>query len=552
VGAMADIVDPLTSLLIMISISGAMAMILRRVGFSTVVGYILGGILGSLIGAPVEVSPLIAQLGLILLGFEIGAEIGGRKALGSFRQALIIEIISMSLIYILTGLVSAILRLGFIGHILLFLIAINTSTGILYKVIHGRVSEDVRSLLLASCVIEDTVAISGLAVFIAVKDIANPIDLILSIGKVGFLAVMAFLIGVYAFKMLGRRLSDLEMLPIIAISAALAYYVTFGIIGVSQLLGTFIAGFALARAVDLGRAITQLGGLRELGLLLYFSSLGGVIPQLEGGELTIIPALIALVMIVVIIKFVAFSTALWMLGLERHESIKAALYMTSISELGIIISSQAYESKLIGSSYVMLATYVVLISAIISSIAVKFENKVVMGIYYLIPNKVEEIARQYLSRVRYVLAVRAHGLMVFLYGFIFMVFIAVAIDIAISLLRYLPEFLLQYGLILSVIISTAFIFSIPYFTWKSYKDKLDKDPPAKAYVEKIIGINISMLLAIFGIFLEAYIVNRIVSGHQVDIGGIQGHIIYIVISILIILYILRNIYYSISRIYIRG
>jgi len=552
VGAMADIVDPLTSLLIMISISGAMAMILRRVGFSTVVGYILGGILGSLIGAPVEVSPLIAQLGLILLGFEIGAEIGGRKALGSFRQALIIEIISMSLIYILTGLVSAILRLGFIGHILLFLIAINTSTGILYKVIHGRVSEDVRSLLLASCVIEDTVAISGLAVFIAVKDIANPIDLILSIGKVGFLAVMAFLIGVYAFKMLGKKLSDLEMLPIIAISAALAYYVTFGIIGVSQLLGTFIAGFALARAVDLGRAMTQLGGLRELGLLLYFSSLGGVIPQLEGGELTIIPALIALVMIVVIIKFVAFSTALWMLGLERHESIKAALYMTSISELGIIISSQAYESKLIGSSYVMLATYVVLISAIISSIAVKFENKVVMGIYYLIPNKVEEIARQYLSRVRYVLAIRAHGLMVFLYGFIFMVFIAVAIDIAISLLRYLPEFLLQYGLILSVIISTAFIFSIPYFTWKSYKDKLDKDPPAKAYVEKIIGINISMLLAIFGIFLEAYIVNRIVSGHQVDIGGIQGHIIYIVISILIILYILRNIYYSISRIYIRG
>lgn len=549
---MADIVDPLTSLLIIISISGAMAMILRRVGFSTVVGYILGGILGSLIGAPVEVSPLIAQLGLILLGFEIGAEIGGRKALGSFRQALIIEIISMSLIYILTGLVSAILRLGFIGHILLFLIAINTSTGILYKVIHGRVGEDVRSLLLASSVIEDTVAISGLAVFIAVKDIANPIDLILSIGKVGFLAVIAFLIGVYAFKMLGRRLSDLEMLPIIAISAALAYYVTFGIIGVSQLLGTFIAGFALARAVDLGRAITQLGGLRELGLLLYFSSLGGVIPQLGGGELLIIPALIALVMIVVIIKFVAFSTALWMLGLERHESIKAALYMTSISELGIIISSQAYESKLIGSSYVMLATYVVLISAIISSIAVKFENTVVMGIYYLIPNKVEEIARQYLSRVRYVLAVRAHGLMVFLYGFIFMVFIAVATDIAISLLRYLPEFLLQYGLILSVIISTAFIFSIPYFTWKSYKDKLDKDPPAKAYVEKIIGINISMLLAIFGIFLEAYIVNRIVSEHQVDIGGIQGHIIFIVISILIILYILRNIYYSISRIYIRG
>ncbi|MEM4969728.1 MAG: cation:proton antiporter [Sulfolobales archaeon] len=548
---MAVIADPLTSLLIIISLSGAMAMILRRAGFSTIVGYILGGILGSLIGAPVEVSPLIAQLGLILLGFEIGAEIGGKKALGSFRQAFIIEIISMSLIYILTGLISAFLRLGVIGHILLFLIAINTSTGILYKVIHGRASEDVRSLLLASSVIEDTVAISGIAILMAARNISSPIDTIISIGKVGLLAVIAFAIGIYAFRMLGKRLSDLEMLPIIAISAALAYYVAFGMIGVSQLLGTFIAGFALARAVDLGRAITQLEGLRELGLLLYFSSLGGVISQLGGGEL-LIPALIALVMVVVIIKFIAFSTALWVLGLEARESIRAALYMTSISELGIIISSQAYEANLIGSTYVLLSIYVVLISAIISSTAVRFEDIVVKGIYYLIPHKIEEIARQYLSRVKYVLAIRARGLMVFLYGFIFMVFTAVAIDIAISLLRYLPELLLQYGLILSVLISTAFIFSIPYFTWRSYKSKLEEDPPARVYVEKIIGINMSLLLVMLGIFLEAYIINKIVSEYQVDIGGIQGHTIFIVISILIILYILRSIYYSISRIYMRG
>ncbi|MDT7888451.1 MAG: cation:proton antiporter [Desulfurococcales archaeon] len=543
--------DPLTSLLIVISVSGAFAMILKKIGFSTVVGYILGGLVGSLAGMPIEVSPIIAQLGLILLGFEIGAEIGGKKALGSFRQALIIELISMSLIYILTGLISIAFKLSTIEHIVLFLIALNTSTGILYKAIQGRVSEDVRSLLLSASVIEDTVAISGIALLVAAKDLTNPVDVIISIGKVGLLTIAAFITGTYLFRLLGRRLGDVEMLPILAISAALAYYIVFGLIGVSQLLGTFVAGLALARAVDLGRAISQLGGLRELGLLLYFSSLGGILSQLRGEDF-LISTITAVMLIVVIIKFVAFSASLWILGLETRESIRTAIYMLSISELGIIISSQAYGSGLVGPSYFLLSIYIVMISAILSSIAIRFEESVIKGIYLLIPNRVEDLARRYLSKVRYVIALRARGLTAFLYAFIFMVFVAVIIDASITLLKYLPNPLTQYALILLVITSFIFIFSIPYLAWRSYRNRWERESESRTYIESIVGINIALLLAIFGVFLEAYLVNKIVSEYRIDIGGFQSHVLFITISIIVILYIMRRIYRTVSELYIRS
>jgi len=544
---MAIAADPLTSLLVIISISGALATVLRRAGFNTLIGYIIGGILGSLIGAPVEVAPLIAQLGLILLGFEIGAEIGGRKAMGSFRQALVIEIISMSLIYLLTGLISSALRLGSIGHMVMFLIALNTSTGILYRAIYGRVSEDVRSVLLSASVIEDTVAVSGIALLpIVAREASTALDMLISTGYMALLALIAFLGGSHLFRVFGKRLSDVEMLPIIALTTALTYYVVFGLVGVSQLLGTFIAGFALARAVDLGRAIGQLGGLRELGLLLYFSSLGGTLSQLGfGGETLLLPIIAAVISSVVIIKFTSFSTALWVMGLDPRESIRVSLYMIPISEFGIIVSSQAYALNLHGSSQLLLlSVYLVLTSALISSLAVRFEEGLVKAIYTLIPQRVEEVARQYLARVRYMIASRAQRLTVFLYSFVLMVFGAVFADILAGLLRYLPPVLLQYGLILFIITSSAVIFSVPYIAWRSYNRRLDRDIGLKIYaIERIIGLNMALLLLVFGIFLIVYIVNKVYIEYQAEVAeSFQGHMLFTAASIPAIAYILGRIY----------
>jgi len=526
-------------------------MILRRAGFNTIVGYILGGILGSMAGISVEVAPLIAQLGLILLGFEIGAEIGGRGGIGYFRRALVIEIISMSLIYLLSGLVSAALGLGPIGHAVLFLIALNTSTGILYRAAHGRVSEEVRSLLLSASVIEDTVAVSGIALLpIIARGAPSAVETIISIGYIALTAAAALLGGLYIFRALGRRLSDVEMLPIIALTAAMAYYVAFGLVGVSQLLGTFVAGFALARAVDLGRAIGQLAGLRELGLLLYFSSLGGTLSQLGPGGGVLIPVIIAVVTSVILIKFAAFSTALWVFGLDAQESIRASLYMVPISELGIIVSSQAYSLELPGSSQLLLlSVYLVLVSAIISSIAVRYEGWLVRAVYAMIPQRVEEAARQYLSRVRYIVALRAQRLMVFLYGFVVMVFAAVFADISIGLLGYLPPTLLQYGLIVLVITSSATIFSVPYMAWRSYIMGSNRDTGPRIYtVERIIGANMALLLLVFGILLEVYIVNRAFTEYRVEaVESFQGHIVFTIASVLIIAYILGRVYRAASE-----
>lgn len=541
--------DPLTRLLITISLSGAIALVFRRAGINTIVGYIFGGILGSVLGISGEPGSLLASLGLVILGFEIGAEVGGRAPLGSLRQAIVIEFISMSIIYVLTGAISAILGLGYQGHLILFLVALNTSTGILYKLISGRESEYVRSLLLSASMVEDTAALSGMAVISIISSGGGgALDIMLSLGMLAMVSIAMLLAGVRVFRMLGRRLGDVEMLPIIALSAALAYWVIFGSIGLSQLLGAFIAGLALGRAVDLTRAINQLAGLRELGLLLYFSSLGGTLSEFGLGELFLLPTILLLVFIVVIIKFAAFSSALWILGFEYRDSVRTGLYVTSISELGIIITSHAYSLGFSGSYYILLSIYAVLFSAVVSSLAIRFDERIVGLIELMIPKKMEITFGRYISRVRSLIASGVSNLSIFFYGFVSLVFLAVSMDAIVSYIKLLPGELIPYGLISVVIISTMAMIFIPYIVWRLYRGGEDLLPNRSRSIYRVIGVNLSLLLAVFGALLEVYIVNKIIIEYSIEIGIIaRSHILFTIASILVIVYIVKKIYDAIER-----
>ncbi len=549
-GTMADFTaDPLVSLLAVIAISGTIAMVMRRAGLNSIVGYILGGLVGSMIGVPRDVGSVIAQLGLVILSFEIGAEIGGKGSMGAIRQALVVEGVSMLLIYLLTGLISAFLGLGVLGHIILFLIAVNTSTGILYKAMQGRVGEDVRSLLLSASVIEDTVALGGLAVLsIVVLGVEGPLDAVISVGRLALIAILMLLAGIYGFRILGKRFRDVEMLPIIALSSALLYWMLFGFMGISQLLGAFIVGIALSRAVDLGGAVTQLQGLRELGLLLYFSSLAGVLVGSSPAIESLVPLLLLIIPMVILIKFTAFSIALWVLGIEVREAVRAGIYMSSISELGIIIASQAYSQLSLDLFYLLLSIYIVLSSAIISSIAARFDAKIADAIQRIIPQRIEEIARSYVSRVRQVIFGQAGTLSVFLYSLISMIFVAVALDTATESFWILPRELLPYGIIVTVLTGITVLVSIPYLAWRTYIASIHTNPIQYIRIARVFGLNLTLLLLAFGIALEAYILSKIASKYPEEFpAGIRVHTAFTAGSIVVIAIIMALIYRTISK-----
>jgi Kef-type K+ transport system membrane component KefB len=547
-GVMAVLTDPLASLLVVISVSGAAAMILRRAGLSSITGYILGGLVGSIIGVPQDVGIVISSLGLVILGFEIGAEIGGKGSMGAIKQALAVESISMFLIYLLTGLISAFLGLSRLEHLVLFLIAINTSTGILYKAIQGRVEDDVRSLLLSASVIEDTVALGGLAILLVmVSETMDPLGVVISTGKIALIAALMLLAGIYGFRILGKRLRDVEMLPIIAISAALLYWVVFGLAGISQLLGAFIAGVALSRAVDLRGAVTQLMGLRELGLLLYFSSLGGVLAGSGLVAEALLPLLLLIIPTVIIVKFTAFSTALWILGIEAREAVRVGVYMTSISELGIIIASHVYGMLPLGSLYLLLSIYLVLSSAVISSIAARFDAQIAGAIHRLVPQRIEEIARSYVSRARQVIFGQAGRFSIFLYSIVAMIFTTVALDIAAENLWILPRELLPYGVIVIVLMGIVLLVSIPYIAWRTYRSHIN-NAAQYAKLANIFGLNLTLLLLAFGIILETYIANKALSKYPEEIPElIRRHAAFTIGSLATMIIIVRLLYSIASR-----
>lgn len=516
--------DPLVPLLLVISIGGAIAVALRRLGLSSVAGYLVGGLLGSLLGIGQDVGFTIAQIGIVLLGFEIGAEMGGRLSKRLLGLAAGVEAISMTLIYISTGAVAA--ALGLAGHLLLFLIAMNTSTGVLFKLLPGRADETTRALLLTASAIEDVVAVSGLALLhLLAAGEAGPVGFVAEIGKVGLVSLGMLGLGIYVFRLLGRRLRDVEMLPILALSAALLYWLAAGWAGVSQLLGALIAGAALSRAVDLSRAVPQLAGLRELGLLLYFSSLGASLRGAGPESPFQMLLFLGMALLVIAIKFLSFSTALRIAGLGPSEAVRSGLYMTSVSELGIIIAFQAAAAGVAGHLYQVLSVYLVFFSAIISSLASRFSDRIAEALPKIVPERVEKGFEEFVARARQQIASQGlRDLRPFATALAAMILALGFAEAVISYAASLSEGVAYYVLVVALAVSTITMLA-PVVAAMRYARTL-RDPGPAVGIRRIVAANILTGELLLGTIFEAYVVNKAISWYAEQLLlGLQGHLV---------------------------
>lgn len=540
--------DPLASLLLVISIGGAIAVVLKRLGLGSVAGYLVGGLLGSLLGVRQDVGSLIAQIGIVLLGFEIGAEIGGRLSRGVLGIAAGVEAISMTLVYIATGIISMAAGLGLAGQILLFLISINTSTGVLFKLLQGRADETTRALLITASTIEDVVAVSGLAlIHLLAEGEAGPLNIVAEIGRIGFVSLAMLGLGIYVFKLLGRRLRDVEMLPILALSTALFYWLAAGWAGVSQLLGAFIAGLALSRTVDLSRAVPQLAGLRELGLLLYFSSLGAYLKSSGLENPSQILLFLGMALLVIAIKLLSFSTALRIAGLGSSEAVRSGLYMTSVSELGIIVAFQAAASGVASHLYQVLSIYLVFFSAIISSLAVRFSGQIAAALPRIFPERAEKWFEDFVSGTRQQIASQGlRELRPFAVALAAMILTLGFTEAMIDYAASLPEGLAYYALVVALTASTI-IMVAPVAAARRYAKALRSPGPALG-IRRIVAANIFAGELLLGALFEAYVVNKAVSQYAEQLLlGLHGHIIATLALAAATAYIVRKGFSSMYR-----
>ena len=390
--------DLILLLVVPLVASSLLGLLARRLGFSVIAGYIIGGIIvGPLLHLVDPSSPILSflsELGIILISFEIGLVVkldfisrGGLRSGGIVA----VEVFIISLVSIFLG---TILNLPYGDILVLVFIAANTSTAVTFKMLEERGINDqgIRNTILGVGAFEDILAIIGLSVFPVLAAAGRPdtIELLKILGGI----ILSVIFMVY----LGLRLlrnplkwaagKESEIFLALSLGVVLTYAYVGLLVGLSTAFGAFIAGLVVSN-LDVSEVVEdKIRSLRDLSSLIFFSSIGASLPLVQDPLLLAVAFIVTL--LVVLIKYIGFSLSSWVMGVKLEESFRLGLYMLAISEFGVIIARNAAESGLASQNLYMVSVIALAGSAVMSSSFIMFEKTLPERLASAIPLKMRE------------------------------------------------------------------------------------------------------------------------------------------------------------------
>lgn len=390
--------DAILLLVVPLVASSVFGILARRLRFSAIAGYILGGVIvGPILHLIDTQSPLLSflsELGIILISFEIGLVVkldflnrGGLKSGGIVA----VEVVIVSALTMFFG---TVLHLAWGDLLVLIFMAVNTSTAITFKMLEERGVNDpgTRATILGVGAFEDIIAIVGLSLFpvLAVVSRPNPLSLIQLLVSILLSVIFMIYLGL---RILGRPLrwaagKESEIFLALSLAVVLSYAYIGVLTGLSTAFGAFIAGLVVSNLGVQEKVEERMRSIRDLSSLIFFSSIGASLPLVQD------PALIAIAIIVslfvVLIKYIGFSLSSWVMGIRLEEAFRLGLYMLAISEFGVIVARNAADSGLASESLYMVSVIALASSAIMSSGLIMFEKTLPERLSFMFPRQFRE------------------------------------------------------------------------------------------------------------------------------------------------------------------
>jgi Kef-type K+ transport system membrane component KefB len=390
-------VDLVTQVFAVLFVGSILGWFFKRFFYSSFIGYVVGGFITSLLfmsfGSSVSQSPeleFLRNLGLIIFSFEAGLSIGIGRLLRSLNKVLVIELASYPLLWVFARVIAGVAGLGIVGEALLFLTLIDSSS-ISIALAKTLQNEELRALAIVETNFEDLAQFIAFSI-IFVAGISRPTIESVAVSVLEVAGLLAFLAYTLSRFMKRLRVFTSRMDPgskyLLFLSIALLYSVIVQGLGLPPLLGAFIAGVVLSEYVG-GEELTIISGVRELGLLLYFSSLGTqlTLPQYSVST----PQLLIGVVIglaSVLIRTATLSLASTMGALNPGNILSYAAALSSVSETAIIFSDTLISRGAAPTSFRALTVLIVATSMLISPVIYK-RSLTISGV--VLPKKVRRI-----------------------------------------------------------------------------------------------------------------------------------------------------------------
>jgi len=400
----------LISLFIMLAAAKVMAEIFERLRQPAVVGEILAGILigPSLLGwvEPNEIIQMVAEIGVIFLLFNVGLETKPSAILNVGLRAALVAVVGVILPFIGGYLLmiawgSPTIEALFIGTAM-----VATSVGITVRVLSalGVLDAPTSRIILGAAVIDDVLGLLVLAIVSSTASgTINYVDILLtSTLALGFTVAVTF-IGAPLVKRAAPWINKLRIAQpvyVIGIVLCLGLAVVAAELGVSAIIGAFLAGMALAETTEGDHTVhDRTSGVTEFLVPFFMVNVG---MQIQLGALATPSTLLLAVLITVLAiltKFIGCGAASWGLGWRRM--MQVGVGMAPRGEVGIVVAQLGFSLGVIGAGLYGVVIFMAVATTLIAPLFLRplFASEAAYGAEIDTPNAGGIVAVEDLSRL---------------------------------------------------------------------------------------------------------------------------------------------------------
>jgi CPA2 family monovalent cation:H+ antiporter-2 len=347
----------------------------RKVGLPAVVGYLLTGLLVSPFTpgyvASYDQLSLLADIGVVLLLFEVGIEIDLRR-ISREQKALIWGVPAQVAIGVLVG-TPVFLSLGvsLFGSLLIALSVAMSSSVVIVNITRSRrrkTDSGTDEALLGWSVMQDVTGVAAAAVIIAVFGKSEK-SLALSLaGIVGFV-ILAFAVAKLMPHILRlvRWESDLFLIYSVSIGLSIAALGTV-VFGVPMALAGFVAGLAINQSRDTDDVRKAILPFRDLFAVLFFVIIGSLIePSRVSAAFPFALLLLGLVIVAKTLPVVVLAKY----GKLKANPFQLGVGVSQVGEFSFVLGSLAYNQGAIDRNQFVGILLAVVISIVASVLLVR-------------------------------------------------------------------------------------------------------------------------------------------------------------------------------------
>ncbi|MCP3032775.1 cation:proton antiporter [Halobacillus sp. A1] len=335
-----------------------------KIKIPNVILYILLGIILADALTDNELLHFASEIGIVLLFFLLGLEFNVKRLGGIAKKIWPSGLLDVALSLGVTTVIALLFNLDLFSSFLVGGIAYATSSSITAKLLddRGRMANSETEFILGILIFEDLVAPIVVAILFGVSsgESFTSLSFFILIGKIIGMTLFAIILGKTLFKNFEAfldKITDEDFKTALLIGIAISYGGLALYLGLSEVLGAFLAGMMLAEIGKIDKIEQTVLPVRDLMLPTFFIYFGTTIELGDG--IPMAGLLVSVIAWSVIAKLLVGLVGGPIYGLSKRASLRAGLSLCARGEFSVVIASVASGTlKAFSGLYILIAAFI--------------------------------------------------------------------------------------------------------------------------------------------------------------------------------------------------